>query len=307
MNEQPFFPASAHGGDGAALAAQLGIPVAAVTDLSASLNPFAPDVAALVAAHASAVRRYPDERDAHRALATAIGVAPERLLLTNGGAEAIALVAAIHPRGRVDDPDFSLYRDHLTALAPDAPRWRSNPHNPTGRLAPAGETAAVWDEAFYALATGTWTRGDPGAIAVGSLTKLFACPGLRAGYVITPDEDQAAALRARRPAWSLNGIASAVLPELIARAELRLWTKLIAAARDELGQLLRTHGLEPEPSDANYVLVRNARGVRDHLARHAVLVRDTASFGLPDGVRIAVPDERGLEHLARGLAGYARS
>jgi hypothetical protein len=34
-----------------------------------------------------------------------------------------------------------------------------------------------------------------------------------------------------------------------------------------------------------------------------VLVRDTASFGIPGGVRIAIPDERGLERLACALRG----
>ena len=62
---------------------------------------------------------------------------PARLLLTNGGAEAIALVAAELGPGWVDEPDFSLYRRHLPAIDPDGPRWRSNPHNPTGRLAPS--------------------------------------------------------------------------------------------------------------------------------------------------------------------------
>ena len=82
--------------------------------------------------------------------------------------------------GCVDEPDFSLYRRHLR-LDPAGPRWRSNPHNPTGRLAATSEPAAVWDEAFYPLATGS----GPGATArvvVGSLTKLYACPGLRVGY-----------------------------------------------------------------------------------------------------------------------------
>ena len=56
------------------------------------------------------------------------------------------------------------------------------------RSDPASDAvAAVWDEAFYPLATGTWTRADTGTVVVGSLTKVFACPGLRAGYVVAPE------------------------------------------------------------------------------------------------------------------------
>jgi histidinol-phosphate/aromatic aminotransferase/cobyric acid decarboxylase-like protein len=38
------------------------------------------------------------------------------------------------------------------------------------------------------------------------------------------------------------------------------------------------------------------------LARHRVVVRDCRSFGLPDHVRIAVPDASGLERLDAALA-----
>ena len=191
----------AHGGDGARIAEALGIPVNDVLDLSLSLNPVAPDVRPLVASHLDALRRYPDPERACAALAGAMGVDQDRLVLTNGGAEAIALVAA-EVGGQVEEPEFSLHP------RTGGPRWRSNPHNPTGRLAPPTEAAGVWDEAFWPLATGTWTRGDAdaGAWVVGSLTKLLACPGLRVGYVLTPSAHAARVVRDRQPTWSVNGL-----------------------------------------------------------------------------------------------------
>ncbi len=301
MSARPVLPSGPHGGDGPRLARVLGVDPDAVLDLSVSLNPCPPDVGALIARHAAAVRHYPDPGPATGALADAIGVDRDRIVLTNGGAEAIALVAAEHPIGRVDEPDFSLYARHLTRVDPDGPRWRSNPHNPTGRLAPSDERAAVWDEAFYPLATGRWTRADPDAVVVGSLTKVFACPGLRLGYVVAPDRDLAERLRARQPTWSVNALAAAVLPELLERADLGRWADQITTLRGDLEALLGAVGLTPEPSDANYLLLRGAPGLRDHLARQRILVRDTASFGIPDGVRIAVPDPAGLDQLDRAL------
>ncbi len=292
-----------HGDDAAAVAAALGVPVDAVLDLATTRNPVAPDVVAILPRHLEAVRRYPQAAGATAALADAMGVDAARLLLTNGGAEAIALVAAELPAGRVEEPEFSLYRRHLGRVDGEGLRWRSNPHNPSGRLAAPGEVADVWDEAFYPLAAGRWTRGDAGSVVLGSLTKLWACPGLRFGYVLAPDEDLARRLAARQPRWSVGSLAVAVLGDLLAATDLTRWSERIAALRRDLVAVLLGHGLVTEPSDAPFVLVRGTPGLRRRLAPWGVLVRDGASFGLPEAARIAVPDEEGLERLDRALRG----
>jgi histidinol-phosphate/aromatic aminotransferase/cobyric acid decarboxylase-like protein len=290
-----------HGGDGPRVAAALGLDPAAVLDLSASLNPFAPDVPALARRHLGALRHYPDVDRAEDVLADGLGLPRERLVLTAGGAQAIALVADHLGAGWVDEPDFSLYRRHLRRLDPAAPRWRSDPHSPSGRLAGPDDEAGVWDEAFLPLAAGLWTRGRPGW-ALGSMTKPFACPGLRLGYAVAPDERAAAAVRGARPAWTVDGLACALLPELVARADPPGWTAAVRRARAELEAVLAAHGRRALPSDAPWVLVPDAAGLRDALARRAVVVRDCGSFGLPGHVRIAVPDGDGLDRLDRALA-----
>jgi histidinol-phosphate/aromatic aminotransferase/cobyric acid decarboxylase-like protein len=301
MNAGPVIPPPGqHGGDGARVAAALGLHPDQVLDLSASLNPFAPDVAALARPHLGALARYPDVDRAEAELAALVGVEPERLVATAGGAQAIALVAAQLGSGWVDEPDFSLYRRHLGRLDPGGARWRSDPHSPSGRLAAGEETAAVWDEAFLPLAAGTWTRARPGW-AVGSLTKAFACPGLRLGYAVAPDGDAAAAVRRARPAWAVGGLACALVGDLAARADPPSWTAAVAAARADLVTVLAAHGWSAQGADAPWVLVPDARGLRTALARRAVVVRDCASFGLTGHVRIAVPDGAGLDRLDRAL------
>jgi histidinol-phosphate/aromatic aminotransferase/cobyric acid decarboxylase-like protein len=273
------------------VARALGLDPDHIVDLSLSLNPFAPPIEDIATSHVRRLRHYPSPDDvecATSALAAAIGVDRGRVLLTNGGSEAIALASRALGGSVVSEPEFSLH-----PRASGSARWRSNPHNPSGLLAGAGDTADVWDEAFYPLATGSWTRGDGGAVVVGSLTKVFACPGLRLGYVLADGVEQFAV---EQPVWSVNALALAMLPELLERADLILWCKAIEHRRFELATLLRERGYQPASSDAPWLLVE-APGLRERLAPRGVVVRDCTSFGLPDHVRIAVPDDAGLERL----------
>jgi len=303
-------PPGAHGGDGPALAAALGVSPSEVLDLSQSLNPFAPDLRSRVRelVDEGVLSRYPDESRATAALGEVIGCDPRLVVPTNGGAEAIALVAAEVGRGFVAGPEFSLYEEHLRALRtggvdPSGARFRSNPNNPLGTLADPSDSAEVWDEAFYPLATGAWSRRDfeQGAFVVGSLTKLFACPGLRAGYVVAPDEKRADAIRARRPHWSLNSLACELLPDLLAGADLERWAGALAKARAEMACLLRSCGLVVHDTEACWLLVEDPGGLRDRLAEEGVLVRDCASFGLRGTCRIAVLAPERLERVAVAL------
>jgi threonine-phosphate decarboxylase len=301
-------PTGSHGGDGARVATALGLDPATMIDLSASMNPFAPDVAVvlggLLGHSGAAVHRYPDPTRATSLLADTIGVDPDQLVLTNGGAEAIALTATHLQVGNVVEPEFSLYRRHLAAVDPAAGRWRSNPSNPLGQLAEPDEAAGVWDEAFYPIAAGRWTRGDVGVWRLGSLTKLWNCPGLRLGYVIAPTAAEAHAIRHLQPRWSVNGLALTALPELLAATDLVRWAADIARLRDRFATELGALGFRVTVTDSNWVLVEQA-DLRASLARLGVLVRDCASFGLTDVHRVALPPPHEFDSVLGAFAAVA--
>lgn len=286
-------PAGAHGGDGPAVARALGLDPTDLLDLSQNMNPVAPPVASIVQRRLDSLARYPDAAQATHLLAAALEVAPERLLLTNGGSEAIHLLTQ-EIGGRVrSEPEFGLH-----PRGAEGPVWRTDPHSPTGHLARPDEVADVWDEAFYALATGRWSAGRE-AVVVGSLTKTFHCPGLRLGYLVAEPE-LVAACAARRPHWAVSSLALAVLPDLLEVADLPAWSRATAELRALLVELLRGYGLDVRAADAPWVLVEGA-GLRERLAPHGVLVRDCTSFGMPNTFRVAVTDAEGLQRLAVAL------
>ena len=275
------------------MAEALGVDPETILDLSQNLNPFAPDVGVVAARRLDSLRHYPDPSTAARLLAEAMGVESGRLVLTNGGAAAVAAVAR-EIGGRVrSEPEFGLHPRGI-----DGPAWRSDPHNPTGVLAAAGETAGVWDEAFYPLATGRWSGSEGrSGVVVGSLTKVFACPGLRLGYIIADDVERFAR---HQPEWAVGSLGLAVLADSLEGTDLPAWSRAIAASRSELAAVFRQSGWPVDAADAPWVLVR-APGLRERLAREGIVVRDCTSFGMPDHVRVAVPDGAGLDRLKRAL------
>ena len=307
MPDRRIPPAGRHGGDGAAIAHSLGLPVDQIVDLSASLNPFAPDVAALAASRASSLVAYPDPTRATAVLANAMAVDPDRLVLTNGGSEAIALVARRLGDGIVREPEFSLYRRHLrTGDDATGGRWRSNPSSPLGALAGAEDTAAVWDEAFWPMTTGTWTRGDEASWRLGSLTKLWACAGLRIGYVIAPDRDGAQHVRDDQPAWAVNGLALAVVAELAASEDLAATAHRVSAHRRRFATAVEALGYRVSPGIAPWLLLEDTPGLRETLAPSGVMVRDCSSFGLRDTHRIGLPRDADIDRVLFALAGVRR-
>ncbi|MGB8714456.1 MAG: threonine-phosphate decarboxylase CobD [Onishia taeanensis] len=106
-----------HGGRQAALLARFGLPPDhPLIDFSANLNPLGPPAWLsdwlTGAGDRLAVYPNPDDGEPARAIAERERLVPEQVLVTNGGAEAIYLAAALHAGGRalIVEPTFSEYR-----------------------------------------------------------------------------------------------------------------------------------------------------------------------------------------------------
>ena len=146
---------------------------------------------------------------------------------------------------------------------------------------------------------------DPALFILRSLTKAFAVPGLRFGYGFG-DPDLIARMEVLRPPWSVNTFAEefAILAfrnyHLLENSRQR-----IAVEREWLKRRLRDLGLPAQPSSANFLLVNleePASGLAARLLAKGILVRDCASFGLPESIRIAVRRREENEQFTEALA-----
>jgi histidinol-phosphate aminotransferase len=333
-----------HGSVAAAELAELGLAPRDVLDFSVNTNPLGPAASVLQAVRETDWSRYPgdDEEPLRRRLAERVHVPPEQVVLGNGSAELMWLVglATLRTGDRVGivGPTFGEYARAVRVVGatpilmgdpgeagPVRALFVCNPNNPTGRyrgqyeierlLEEQPDRLLVLDEAYAPFVDNRW-RSEAllefgNLVILRSMTKDQALPGLRLGYLLAAPE-VATAVEAVRPPWSVNaGALRAGLAALEPNADAHVQRArcLVAQSRRLLTEGFTNLGFEVEPSFANFVLVRVTDGARFRraLLPHAFVVRDCASFGLPDCVRIAcrLPEEcqRLIETVARVTRG----
>jgi threonine-phosphate decarboxylase len=199
---------------------------------------------------------------------------------------------------------------HQPSSAPDRDTllWLCNPNNPTGRTLPpadilnlCGKAAiTVIDQSYedYTLVPMLSAREaaqKPHLILVHSLTKTYAIPGLRIGY-ITAAPELIRLLRHHVRPWSVNALAVAAAKWLVthdtrAIPHLNVYLAETARLRQQLNAL---PGIHVTNTDTNFMLATiaqtTAAALKDFLAvHHHILIRNASNFkGLtPNHFRIA--------------------
>jgi len=229
--------------------------------------------------------------------------------------------------------DFSFCtEDFLAAWAKaDDMAFLTTPNSVAGQLIPRAEIERiagialsrrrflVIDEAFIDFVEGEsvkqLVRDNPYLIILRSLTKYYALPGLRLGYLFAHPRTVAQLTGYLEP-WSVNGPAQNVALACLSDQGFGLKTaRWLQRERHLLAQaLIELKGFAPYPSNANFLLVRTTHGadaleLRAFLLHKKILIRACNSFaGLgSDHFRIAVrgpkDNRRLLEALREWTAG----
>ncbi len=270
------------------------------------------------------IRSYPEPSAAtlERMIAADCGISPDEVLVTSGAVDAIYLIAqAWRDAGtcHVIQPTFREYEDACRVFGyqeqeDGALCWLCNPNNPTGSVLPASEVMAlaerhrllVVDQSYEdytmspLLAPAQAVKCD-NVILLHSMTKRYAVPGLRLGF-ITARAGIISLLREQYRPWAINALSLEAGKWLVERGEtaipdLNSYLAETQRLRRALDGIDRIGTME---TMTNFFLctIREATAseLKEYLAReHGILIRDASNFtGLtPHHFRIATqsPDQ----------------
>jgi threonine-phosphate decarboxylase len=290
-------------------------------------------------------RNYPepDAASLSKKLANFYGITEESVVITNGSAEAFYLVAHLFSScsSTIVIPSFAEYEDasrihnHKQVFINNAIFekqtnfdtdlvWLGNPNNPDGKFFDADHienlcklnpnTYIVVDEAYTGLCSAdcssiTKISNNNNLILIRSLTKIFAIPGLRLGYIVA-NPTICEKIRSLKMPWSVNSLAIAAGSFIIDNYNLLVPNieELLQLSRNLQQQLKTVEGIDVVNSQTNYFLVKLHKGKSSDLKaflinEYGLLVRDASNFrGLNTSfVRIAAQQESYNTMLVEGI------
>ncbi len=198
----------------------------------------------------------------------------------------------------------------------------TSPNNPTGDLVPRdlleallnGGATVMLDEAYVEFAgldasAQALLSVQPRLIIMRTFSKWAGIAGLRLGYMLATAGLIADLAKVKQP-YNVNQAAEiAGIAAIERRAEIGEQLAAIRATRDRLvNALAALPGLEPLPSESNFVLVRvdpaigSGRELHDRLASVGVFVRTYSDPLLAGSLRISVPRADQLDVLLERIA-----
>ena len=314
--------------------------------LNTNENPYPPSprvAEALARVEPGDLRRYPDPTctELRGIVGHLHGVTPDRVFVSNGSDEALALCtrAFVEDDGSIGyfDPSYSLYpvlaairnvRGVAVPLAadfgwPDAPVpggslfLLCNPNAPTSRLFPRQamerfcETypgVVLIDEAYVDFSAGhclDLAKTLPNVIVLRTLSKSYSLAGIRLGYMVGP-ANLVGALFKIKDSYNVNRLTQvAAGAALLDQAYMRNNVARIRATRVRLADELGRRDFEVCPSETNFVWARPrrtaAREVYERLKELGVLIRYFPGARTGHFVRITVGSDDEIDRLLAAL------
>ena len=185
----------------------------------------------------------------------------------------------------------------------------TSPNNPTGELAPedfilklldATDALIMVDEAYFEFSRTTvrpYLAQHENLVLLRTFSKAFSLAGVRLGYILANESVIRQFMKVRQP-YSVDAVSQAIGKVIFQnRAKFEPRIEEIISERARLMEGLKaTPGVQPYPSDSNYILfhVADAGQVWQKLFDGGILIRDfSKSKYLEDCLRVSIgtPEE----------------
>ncbi len=226
-----------------------------------------------------------------------------------------------------EENGFAVDSGFLAAITPGTDLvFLCNPNNPTGRLCDpelleeivlqCGEngTVLVVDECFIEFTEGETLlpllTDNSHLLLLRAFTKLYAMAGLRLGFLLCSDDVLLDRIAAYGAQWSVSTVAQrAGIAALAEEGWIEKTRGFVSTQRSYLAKELTGLGLRVYPGEANYLLARASRPIRQPLLERGLMVRDGSTFtGLDEkyfriGVKTAAENQLLIDTLREVLHG----
>ena len=290
-------------------------------DFSSNVNPYgiSSELQQHLAQNIFKVTHYPEPiaQSLARTIETKKSLAFECVLVTNGATESIYIIAQ-HFSGKnslIFQPTFSEYEDackqykhtiefgsfkhfNETNFKEHDLVWICNPNNPTGevtsptilleRIKEHPHTTFIVDEAYIEFCSAKFSIEEEAGklenlIVLKSMTKLYAMPGIRLGFMIASPKLLKIFEKHLMP-WRVNQLA--IVAGLHCFKNDRINTlnlnELLAASKQLQENINKIDGFKAHSSNTPFFLVEcpvKASVIKDFLIKkHGILVRDASNF-----------------------------
>ncbi len=260
-------------------------------------------------------------------------ISADNVLVTNGATDAIFIIAQALTRAAVKSvaiaqPTFSEYEEACRvaglrtfdyATHPNHPvLWMCNPNNPTAKVCPLGVMRSLSEKKRLVIVDQSYSeytdkplmspceavsRGN--VIQIYSLTKTYAIPGLRIGYIVAAAK-HIRLLRRYLRTWSVNALAIEAGKWLLTH-NVKAVDDIVAYLREAQrlnNMLAQIEGITVFPTETNFMLCRidvpiTAARLKQRLAlEHHILIRDASTFTGLDSQYFRVAAQRSDENDA---------
>ncbi|PXV61961.1 threonine-phosphate decarboxylase [Dysgonomonas alginatilytica] len=295
-------------------------------------------------ANIASIHSYPepDALTLRKLIGKKLNISSEEISVTNGATEAIYLIAQAFRGSKtaVVIPTFREYEDaceihehslyfieSLDNIEPDTQLvWLCNPNNPTGKIydkeylkgiiSSNPNTCFVIDQSYAAFTENKiWNASEAlnfnNVILLHSLTKCYAIPGLRLGY-ITAQKDKIDLIKHYSMPWSVNQLAQLAGLYLLENVTYKFSDYLPESQRVQR-QLSEIFGIKVYMSEMHFFLCQLEQGKASDLKKFLIetegfLIRDAANFRGLDAsyFRIAVQDKMNNNLLIKAIEEWTK-